>query len=126
MIEGIFTSNTYQASKALMDVAAVRHKVLAGNLANMETPGFKRLDIDPLFTEELQASIKAGQVGEFGNRTAPVQEERGLAPNRPDGNNISMDRELMLINDNALRYEALGQFVSSSLQRLKTAISGRL
>lgn len=125
MLDGIFASNNYQAAKALLDVSAERHKIMAGNLANVDTPGFKRLDIDSRFYADLQSKIRSGNASAINGVRPRVVEEAGLAPTSPNGNNVSMDRELMLINENALKYEAMGQFVSGSLQRLKTAISGR-
>ena len=108
-----------------MDVAAARHKILAGNLANAETPGFKRLDIDPTFEAALNAQIQAGSVEAVKPSDIAVSVEQGLKPTSPDGNTVSTERELMVMNENALRYEMLGQFVSSSLRQLKTAITGR-
>lgn len=125
MIDGIFASQNYQASQMLLDVAAERHKIMAGNLANAETPGFKRLDIDPVFEKALIAKIQSGKVDAIRPSDIAVSAEAGLQATSPDGNTVSPDRELMLINENALRYEMLGQFVSSSLRQLRTAITGR-
>lgn len=125
MIDGIFASQNYQAAQSLLDVAAERHKVMAGNLANADTPGYQRLDIDASFESSLVSQIKAGQLEELKPSDIVVSPEQGLQPTSPDGNTVSTDRELMLINENALRYEMLGQFVSSSLRQLQVAITGR-
>ncbi|MCB1120587.1 MAG: flagellar basal body rod protein FlgB [Verrucomicrobiae bacterium] len=125
MIDGIFASQNYQATQALLDVTAARHKVMAGNLANADTPGYKRLDIDASFEKALTSQIANGQVGTLNPSDIIVSPEAGLEPISLDGNNVSTDRELMLINENALRYEMLGQFVSSSLRQLRVAITGR-
>lgn len=126
MLESLFASSNYQAAKTLMDVTAQRHQVLASNLANVDTPGYERKDIAPSFKTELQRSIAARdteaiqQMGEVS-----FAKETGLKATRPDGNNVRLDRELMLINRNALQYEASTQFVSGTFDRLKTAITGR-
>lgn len=125
MIDGIFASQNYQAAQSLLDVAAERHKVMAGNLANADTPGYQRLDIDASFESALSAQIASGQVEALQPSDIIVSAEKGLQATSPDGNNVSSDRELMLINENALRYEMLGQFVSSSLRQLEVAITGR-
>ncbi len=125
MIDSLFSGGNYQSTQILMDVALERHKVLAGNLANSETPGYQRMDLDPTFKATLEKLVASGSVTpELGSQIA-ISPERGLRPTSPDGNNVEVDRELMMINENALRYEALGQFVSGSLTRLKTAITGR-
>jgi len=126
MLENLFVSSTYQASKVLLDVSTRRHQVLASNLANVETPGYKRMDIDPAFKATLDDSVLKGdidglkQLGEVSFK--PVTGLPGLGPN---GNNVSIDREMMLMNENSLEYIAMGQFVSSSLNQLKMAITGR-
>ena len=126
MLESLFASSNYQAANVMMDVSAIRHQALAGNLANVETPGYRRVDIDPSFKAALSESVKAGEVTEIQRFGTPeVAEVRGLKAVRSDGNNVSLDRELMYINQNALEYQAMGQFVSSSLNRLKMAITGQ-
>lgn len=110
----------------MLDVTSERHRVMAGNLANVDTPGFRRVDIAPEFQAELSRSIAEGRnIAQTAQGLSFTQEE-GLPATRGDGNNVSLERELMLISENALRYEALTDFVSSSLSRLKTAISGKI
>lgn len=126
MLESLFASSNYQAAKVMMDAAAIRHQALAGNLANVETPGYKRVDIDPSFKAALNESVRAGDVRALQQLGTPqISEVEGLKAVRADGNNVTLDRELMYINQNALEYSAMGQFVSSSLDRLKMAITGR-
>lgn len=125
MIESLFAGGNYQSTQTLMDVALERHRVLAGNLANSETPGYQRMDLDPTFETTLQQMVATGTVVPEMGKKPIFSPERGLTPTAPDGNNVEVDRELMKINENALRYEALGQFVSGSLSRLRTAITGQ-
>jgi len=125
MLEGVFQSANYNASKALMDVAAERHQALAGNLANAETPGYRRIDLDRSFEASLREQLLSGELKRVDRSAIRFAEEPGLKATSPDGNNVSADRELMLINENALRYEMFGQFVSGSLRQLRTAITGK-
>ena len=46
MIEALFESKNYQASKKLMDMTVLRQEAIAANLANAQTPGYKRVDVD--------------------------------------------------------------------------------
>ncbi len=126
MIEGIFATEKYVTARKLLDAAALRHKALAGNLANVETPGYKRIDLSPAFSTQLATSLKRGDLEGISNLqpTLTIDAEAGAV--RPDGNNVELDRELLNVNRNALEYEVLTQFVSSSLKHLKTAISGRV
>lgn len=126
MIENMFQTANLQATKALMDVAAERHKVLSSNLANAETPGYRRMELDPSFMKALQSTVANGEIAKIRPGDIRFSEDRDPRF-RSDhtGNNVSAEQELMLINENALRYEALGQFASSSLRQLRTAITGR-
>lgn len=126
MIEALLNSPNYQASKAILDLTAERHRVMASNLANVHTPGYQRMDISESFRSDLQNAIKQqdsaalSQVGSL-----EVETVNGLLPESPDGNTVNLERELMYISQNALEFEANTQFVSGSLARLKMAITGR-
>jgi len=45
MIDALFADSYYTAAKKMLDVTALRHEAIASNLANVETPGYKRLDV---------------------------------------------------------------------------------
>lgn len=127
MLESMFESVNYQATKAFMDIAAERQKVLAGNLANSETPGYQRMELSASFENTLKTQLAQGVFEPFEAKSIPFSPDTSSKlMTDASGNNVSAERELMLINENALRYEALGQFASSSLRRLQTAITGRV
>jgi flagellar basal-body rod protein FlgB len=126
MIESVFGSVNYEASKAILDVTAERHRVMAGNLANVNTPGYKRMDVAESFRENLQSAIRSQDVSKLqlvGG--VPLEEVKGLVDQTPDGNNVNLEQEMMYISQNSMEYEANAQFVSGSLARLKMAITGR-
>ena len=62
IIESLFSSKNYQASKKLLDAATLRHEGLATNLANVETPGYKRVDLPKTFAAEFAARMRAGTI----------------------------------------------------------------
>lgn len=126
-VEDMFQSAGYQATKSLLDVAAERHKVLASNLANAETPGYRRMELSSSFEKSLKSSVADGDLRSVDSSKIDFSEDQSPTL-RSDhtGNNVSVDQELMLLNENALRYEALGQFASGSLRQLKAAITGRI
>jgi hypothetical protein len=55
----LFNSDNYSAVKKMMDVSALRHAAIASNLANVSTPGYKRVDLSRSFEEQLRSSIKS-------------------------------------------------------------------
>ena len=93
-----------------MDLLTVRQKLVASNIANADTPGYRTQDID--FEAEF-----AGALG-----TAPhAQPVEGL-PVRNDGNNVSIDRESRLLAENALRFQAASSILHSQIQMVRSAI----
>ncbi len=103
----------------LMDAAALRHQVLAQNVANVNTPGYHRLDVS-------FEGLLGGQTGQTRlARQGPRVVDGSDAPERPDGNNVDIDAEMGRLNKNALLYNACAQMLMSKLATLRSAISGR-
>lgn len=126
MIESIMARETYVLAKKMLDAAALRHELIATNLANAETPGFKRLDLDPTFSNQLDTLMQKGDLGAARNLEIKSLQDSTAKSSRPDGNNVELDRELLEMNRNALEYDFLAQYTSDSLKRIKTAITGRV
>jgi flagellar basal-body rod protein FlgB len=116
-----------------------RTEMLARNLANADTPGYKAQDLD--FRAALAASsgqatagtLKATQPGhigaagdalEPGSTAAFVKYRTPLAPSL-DGNTVDAQLEQAAFADNAVRYQATLQFLSSKFRSLMTAITGQ-
>ena len=49
MIQSLFNQSNYVVTKKLLDATVLRHQAIAGNLANVETPNYKRIDVAPSF-----------------------------------------------------------------------------
>jgi flagellar basal-body rod protein FlgB len=96
-----------------MNVIAARQKLVASNIANADTPGFKTLDLD--FKASLQSAFGSGAPG--------TTEVAGLVA-KNDGNNVDLDREARLLAENALRFSIASNLMRSSLQQVKEAIQG--
>ncbi len=125
MIEGLFGQENYLLAKTLLDASSIRHQALAGNLANVETPGYRRVDLSVGFEQELAAAVESGDFSAVATLKPALVEDPDAVAVRPDGNNVQLERELLEINRNALHYEFFTQYLSGSIKQLKTAISGR-
>jgi flagellar basal-body rod protein FlgB len=123
MIESLFSNPVYSASKVLLDATSARHEALATNIANIETPGYKRVDLSKSFTESFEAHVRAGDATAIPQPS--VEQDPEAVTQRQDGNNVQMDKELMAMNANSLQYDTLTEFVSSSLKQLQMAVTGR-
>ncbi|HEY1207134.1 MAG: flagellar basal body protein [Bryobacteraceae bacterium] len=96
-----------------MDLLAARQKLVASNIANAETPGYRTVDID--FESEFRSLVEGGQ--------PRVVEVAGLEVNH-DGNNVSLDREARMLAENGLRFDVAETLLKSQVQSVREAISG--
>ena len=103
----------------LMDAAALRHRVIAQNVANVNTPGYRRREV--AFEDSLAKALASP--GSRPHVTPQVVVVDG--PERVDGNTVDIDREMGDLTKNALLYQAAAQIVSSRVASLRAAISGR-
>ena len=94
-----------------LSFVARRQEVIASNIANADTPGYKTRDIRP--PEDFSALIAA--------MNPELQEAPGLA-SRNDGNNVSMDREARLLAENDLKFNLATQMLRSEFKGIRSAI----
>jgi flagellar basal-body rod protein FlgB len=126
MIDPIFQTDNYQLARKLLDGAVLRHEAIATNIANAETPGFRRVDLAPDFATQLKAQMVAGEFSRNAAQIQPaLQEDSSARSVRPDGNSVEIERELMIMNRNAVEHEFLSNIVTSNLKQLRMAITGR-
>ncbi len=125
MIDPIFQTDNYQLARKLLDAAVLRQEAIATNVANAETPGFRRLDLAPDFATQLKARLAAGDFAQTADTIRPqLAEDQTARSIRPDGNTVEMEHELLAMNRNAVEYEYLTEIVSNNLKQLKLAITG--
>lgn len=120
-----------------LDASALRQRVIANNVANVDTPQFKRSDV--LFEELLQNEITGSVKPLEGYRTDPRHFKIGQ-PSLPEGaqistdehtamnnngNNVDMDYEMALMVKNQLKYNTLVQQMNADFKKLRTVMEGR-
>jgi flagellar basal-body rod protein FlgB len=105
----------------MLDLTAARQRVLAHNLANLDTPGFTRSDLN--FTEELADAVRSGPPSLANLSVEPTLDES--TPARYDGNNVQLETELAEMSKNALMYQMSVQALSSRFNIMRMAITGR-
>lgn len=127
MIEPIFQTDNYQLARKLLDASVLRQEAIATNIANAETPGFRRLDLAPDFAVQLKSRLASGDFASHADLVRPMLAEDPTARSiRPDGNTVELERELLAMNRNSVEYDYLSEVVSSNLKQLKMAITGRV
>jgi len=114
-----------------LDYTSRRHEVLTKNVANLETPGYKALDVT--FDDYMKpAQIAAGDIAQVslgagapGDPRARVVYAADSAP-REDGNDVNLDRQMARLAENTLYNATLVQLLASRFATVKQAISGRV
>jgi flagellar basal-body rod protein FlgB len=95
-----------------------RQTVIASNMANIDTPGYRTQDMN--FQQELGRAMNASAGGEVH----PVVHSVGGLLERPDGNNVDLDRESLLLSETQLQYQLGTQLLKQRFHQLLTAING--
>jgi flagellar basal-body rod protein FlgB len=113
-MSGIDTKRT-QLLEHFLDVQSYRHQVITSNISNVDTPGYRTRDLD--FRQEMKKLLAApSETPKPG-----VQEVQGLME-RPDGNNVNVDREGMLLAQTQLQFRMGVQLIKDEFHRLQMAI----
>ena len=131
-----------QFNSNALRLRAERQQVLAANIANADTPGFKAVDFDfgraleaagrsSAATPRLTANLTASAPGHFGGAagstsvsTSAVLAYRTPSQGSIDGNSVEMDVERARFADNAVRYEASLKFLNGQIKTILSAIQG--
>ncbi len=105
-----------------LDAAALRHRVISNNLANVNTPGFHRQEVsfEDTFSRVLQ---REGEARAAAVRPRVIESPGGTA--RQDGNTVDIDKEMGDLNKNALMFNAFTQFLLGQIATMRSAITGR-
>ena len=139
-------NESFQFHAASLRLRGERQQILAANIANADTPGYKAVDFD--FARALAdaagrgagagaaamaatagapalATTAAGhRGGGGGGGLAPTLQFRGASQGSIDGNSVEMDAERAAFADNAVRYEASLRFLNGQIRSLVSAITG--
>src|SRR5712671_4450868 len=94
-----------------MNLLSARQKLVASNIANADTPGYKTKDID--FRSQFESQLGSSN---------PTAVEVGGLKTKNDGNNVSIDREARLLAENALRFNAASNLARLQLRMVRNAI----
>lgn len=121
-VTGLFRSNAMNAlsdalgtSAQALELRTARAQVLANNIANADTPGFKARDFD------FAAMMRDAAGGTIG---APSLSYRAAAQPSLDGNTVDVNTEQMAYMDNAVRYQATLTMMNAQIRSVITAITG--
>lgn len=121
----LFPKNHLEKS---LDAAWLRNDVISQNIANVDTPGYKRQEVQ--FEEFLNSEMKHSRISNSkthiqGSGDIKVVEDNKNYSYRLDGNNVDIEREMAKLAANSLRYNTLIQRINGQFSKLRTIIKGR-
>lgn len=117
-----------------LDLRAARHRVIASNLANEETPGYRAKELQ--FLDALASATHDGSGAKLmttNGRHLGIQGQTGSqvqgrivelpSPELPlDANSVNLDLEMAKLGDNAINYNAAASIISERFRQLLNAI----
>ena len=106
----------------MLDVSSVKHKVIANNIANVNTPGYKKMEVS--FADQLEKAVNESSMNKFDTFQPKIvisKEDTGKIV-RNDGNNVDMDKEVSSLVKNTLSYNIYTQLLSKKFEGIKSAI----
>ena len=122
---GMVSTNMTEALGRFLDVDVARYKLVSTNLANIDTPGYRTRDLD--FRAELQrATAEGGGVaqGELASASfTPVARLVQGLMERPDGNNVSLERESLLLAETQMKFNLGVQLLKDQFHTISLAIN---
>jgi flagellar basal-body rod protein FlgB len=98
-----------------MNLLSTRQKLVVSNIANLDTPGYKTQDID--FHFEFISKM------DESDPSPPTVFDAGGNIVKNDGNDVSLDQQMRLLSENAIRFSVASNLLKSQMATMKTAIA---
>lgn len=132
MLNSIVASPRVNVLEQSLMASSLRQKVISNNIANVNTPGFKKSEVT--FESLLQGAMKGGKLAMVQTHPDHLPKRLTGVPKpsisligntslRTDGNNVDIDAEMAELAKNSIYYNAVAQQMSSYFSGVKSAIN---
>ena len=115
-----FDSN-FNLLEQLMTISSNKQKVIANNIANVNTPGYRRREL--VFQEEILRAVEEQDMEHLGKITGKIIESDSPTF-RNDGNNVDIDKEMAEQAKNSIRFAYASELIGRQFRGIKSAIRG--
>ncbi|MCA9212366.1 MAG: flagellar basal body rod protein FlgB [Planctomycetales bacterium] len=116
------TNGNFGLLARLMDASAIRQEVIAANIANVNTPGFKRKEVT--FEQQLAQLLESDTDVSDSDLRPTIITSTGMSE-REDGNSVDIDLEVGALSKNSVLFETYAQLMATKIGMMRSAISGR-
>ena len=134
MVSSLFESTTIPVLEQVANFATARHDVLAGNIANLDVPGYQARDLSPAMfqsrlkealTERNRAQSAPSSFGSATLATKPLYEIKNSLEGmlRHDNDNVSLEQQVAEMNKNQMQHTLALNILTSQFRLLQAAIS---
>ena len=123
MLEQVVNTSVIDVSSRAMAASTLRHEVLSNNIANVNTPNFKRSHVrfEDLLKKELGLDRHLPLA--YRGKAHGVIEQENTTNMRLDGNNVDIDVEMAEVAKNQLYYNVLANQLGGHISRMKSVIT---
>lgn len=132
MLKSLITAPHVSVLEQALSASSLRHKVISNNIANVNTPGYKKSDID--FAASLQAALDNNRLAltTTNRQHIALPRQRDVQPKiitnttsslRNDGNNVDIDGEMANMAENTIYYEAVAQQINRYFANIRSVIN---
>lgn len=108
----------------MLNYRSLRQEIIAKNLANSDTPGYKSQDLISAFQSTLQLNMTHQQHIAMSNSVNGNKVYESSDQGNIDGNNVNVDQEMLKFTENTMHYQMLLNNIKNQVQMLKQAIRG--
>jgi len=128
----IFYPKSVDLLEKVMDLRQMRHELIASNIANANTPGYRSKDIS--FEKQLMSAVSTGDAGLMRTHKNHLPQSAEFSSIRPemitpaykninnDLNSVDMDAELMKLSRNNVLYDAMVRILRKKMEGIEYAI----
>ena len=132
MLNSLLQSTQVSILEKALSAASLRHKVISNNIANVNTPKFKKSEVS--FEDQLEVALNANNtsIARTHERHLPLKTGLNVEPTvntitttslRSDGNNVDIDSEMASLSKNSIYYDAVAQQLNKYFSGIKSAIN---
>ena len=109
----------------MLDATVLRQEAIASNLANVETPHYKRVDLSPTFASELSQAINSGSSTAVSGLKPTISVDQNAVSQTCDGNSVQLEKEMMYLQKNMVAHHLQTQMLTGTFDKLRAAIRSR-
>lgn len=136
MLDGLLQTNTVPLLEQVVNFSQARHNLLAGNIANLDTPGYKAADLDTdKFEDQLRSMLESQKMGgssasESANGFAELRKagQHGLEWGnlvRHDEGDVNLEQQISALSKNQMQHNLALTIMTSQFRLLQAAITER-